>query len=243
VAWAIVFYFWYVNDPLRNPKLNAAERDLLRESSKLASGHGDVPWRAFLRSRQVWMICWQYFCLSYGWYFYITWLPTYLRQARHMEITSTALLSVLPLLFGGLGNPAGVVAGAWLLRKTGDMAKARRIMAYLGFAGASGFLAFSTTLHNPLLAMLSVGMASFSNDLVMPGAWAAVMDVGGKYAGSLAGAMNMLGNMGGAISPLAIGYILTWSGNNWNLTFYLSAAVYLMGIVCWRFLDPVTPLA
>jgi MFS family permease len=242
VAWAILFYVWYVNDPLQNPKLNAAERDLLRESSKLASGHGDVPWRRVLRSRQVWMICWQYFCLSYGWYFYITWLPTYLRQARHMEITSTALLSVLPLLFGGLGNPAGVVAGAWLLRKTGDMAKARRIMAYLGFAGASGFLAFSTTVHNPLLAMLSVGMASFSNDLVMPGAWAAVMDIGGKYAGSLAGAMNMLGNMGGAISPLAIGYILRWSGNNWNLTFYVSAAVYLMGIVCWRFLDPVTPL-
>jgi MFS family permease len=122
------------------------------------------------------------------------------------------------------------------------VAKTRRIMAYIGFAGASGFLAFSTAVHNPLLAMLSVGMASFSNDLVMPGAWAAVMDIGGKYAGSLAGAMNMWGNMGGAISPLAIGYILRWSGNNWNLTFYLSAAVYLMGIVCWWFLDPVTPL-
>jgi MFS family permease len=242
VVWAIVFYCWYVNDPLRNPKLNAAERDLLRESSKLASGHGDVPWRRFLRSRQVWMICWQYFCLSYGWYFYITWLPTYLRQGRHMEITSTALLSVLPLLMGGVGNPAGVVAGGWLMRRTGDVAKTRRIMAYLGFAGASGFLAFSTLVHNPLLAMLSVGMASFSNDLVMPGAWAAVMDIGGKYTGSLAGAMNTLGNMGGALSPLVIGYILRWSGNNWNLTFYVSAAVYLMGIVCWWFLDPVTPL-
>jgi MFS family permease len=188
------------------------------------------------------MICWQYFCLSYGWYFYITWLPTYLRQGRHMEITSTALLSVLPLLMGGVGNPAGVVAGGWLMRRTGDVAKTRRIMAYLGFAGASGFLAFSTLVHNPLLAMLSVGMASFSNDLVMPGAWAAVMDIGGKYTGSLAGAMNTLGNMGGALSPLVIGYILRWSGNNWNLTFYVSAAVYLMGIVCWWFLDPVTPL-
>ena len=57
------------------------------------------------------MLCWQYFCLSYGWYFYITWLPTYLREARHLEITSTALLGVLPLFFGGLGNPAGVFAG------------------------------------------------------------------------------------------------------------------------------------
>ena len=55
--------------------------------------------------------------------------------------------------------------------------------------------------------MLAIGMASFSNDLVMPGAWAACMDIGGKYAGTLSGAMNMWGNMGGALSPLAIGYI------------------------------------
>jgi MFS family permease len=243
VVWAIVFYCWYVNDPLQHPKLDAAERALLRESSKLASGHGDVPWRRFLCSQQVWMICWQYFCLSYGWYFYITWLPTYLRQGRHMEITSTALLSVLPLLMGGVGNPAGAAAGGWLARKTGDLGRSRRIMGYIGFAGASGFLVLSTAVHNPVLAMLAVGLASFSNDLVMAGAWGAAMDVGGKYAGSLSGAMNTLGNMGGAMSPLAIGYILKWSGNNWNLTFYVSAAVYAMGIVCWWFLDPVTPLA
>jgi MFS family permease len=85
-------------------------------------------------------------------------------------------------------------------------------------------------------------MASFSNDLVMPGSWAACMDVGGTHAGSLSGAMNMAGNVGGALSPLVIGYILYWTHNNWNLTFYVSAAIYLMGIVCWRFLDPVTPL-
>ena len=46
-------------------------------------------------------------------------------------------------------------------------------------------------MNDPLLAMLAIGLASFSNDLVMPGAWAACMDVGGKYAGSLSGAMNM----------------------------------------------------
>ena len=86
------------------------------------------------------------------------------------------------------------------------------------------------------------GLASFSNDLVMPGAWATCMDVGGKHAGSLSGAMNMAGNIGGAISPMAIGYMLSWSGNNWNLTFYVSAAIYLCGILCWKFLDPVTPL-
>ncbi|HEY2011938.1 MAG TPA: MFS transporter [Bryobacteraceae bacterium] len=240
--WAIVFYFWYRDDPLKNPKLNAAERQLLRSSAKMAGGHPDVPWGLFLRSRQVWMLCWQYFCLSYGWYFYITWLPTYMREGRHMEVASSALLGVLPLFMGGLGNPAAVYLSSWMISVTHDVRKTRRVIACFGFAGASGFLVYSTTMHEPLFAMLMIGMASFCNDLVMPGSWAAAMDVGGKHAGTLSGAMNMWGNIGGAICPMVIGYILKFTDHNWNLTFYLSAAIYLLGIVCWLLLDPVTPL-
>jgi MFS family permease len=97
-------------------------------------------------------------------------------------------------------------------------------------------------MSHPAYAALAIGLASFSNDLVMPGAWAACMDVGGKYAGSLSGAMNMWGNIGGALSPFVTGVILKLTDNNWNLTFYVSAAIYLLGIPCWKFLDPVTPL-
>ena len=39
-----------------------------------------------------------------------------------------------------------------------------------------------------------------------------------------------------------IGYILSWTNNNWNLTFYVSAAIYFMGSLFWLLLDPVTPL-
>jgi hypothetical protein len=39
-----------------------------------------------------------------------------------------------------------------------------------------------------------------------------------------------------------IGFILSQTHNNWGLTFYVSAAVYFMGIFFWIFLDPVTPL-
>ena len=242
VIWALLFFRWYRNNPLENPKLNRAERDLLRRASTNASGHGDVPWAKFLTSRQVWMVCLQYFCLSYGWYFYVTWLPTYFNQARHLDLKAVAFFSIAPLFFGGLGNPASVFLTSRMVGAGMSVAAARRTMAYIGFAGAAGFLVLSTRLSNPLLATLAIGMASFSNDLVMPGSWGACMDVGGTHAGSLSGAMNMSGNIGGALCPLAIGYILHWTHGDWNLTFHLSAAVYLMGIVCWKFLDPVTPL-
>jgi sugar phosphate permease len=54
--------------------------------------------------------------------------------------------------------------------------------------------------------------------------------------------MNMLGNIGGALSPIAIAYILAYTNNNWTLTFYVSSAIYLLGGVCWLFIDAHTPL-
>jgi MFS family permease len=242
LVWAALFFLWFRDDPLKKPGLNAAERELLKSGAAMASGHAHVPWKTFLRSQQVWMLCGQFFCLNYGWYFYVTWMPSYLREARHLAITSSALLSILPLFCGGLGNPVCVYLSRIVTERTGSVARARRMMAYLGFAGASLFLTLSTFLRNPLPAMLAIGAASFSNDLVMPGAWTASMDVGGKFAGTLGGTMNMCGNIGGALAPLAIGYMLAWSGGNWNLTFYVSAAIYAMGVIFWRFLDPVTPI-
>jgi MFS family permease len=243
VAWAAAFYLWFRDNPLQKPKMNQAERDLLLQSAAMASGHADVPWGRMLRSRQLWLLCWQFFALNYGWYFNVTWLPTYLREERHLAIASTAALSMLPLFMGGLGNPVSVFLTSRLTRKLKSVGLARRLVACLGFTGAGGFLFFSTRMHSPLAAMLAIGMASFCNDFVMPVAWSSAADIGGEHAGTLSGAMNMWGNIGGALSPIAIGYMLDATRNNWNLTFYVSAAVYLTGAVFWAFLDPVTPLS
>jgi len=241
VVWAILFFIWYRDNPRDNKSVNPAELRMIEENQHLSS-HGSIPWRKFVRSKQVWLLCGQYFCLSYGWYFYITWLPTYLREARHLTMTNGAMLAVLPLFLGGCGSFfCGMVYPA-VNRWTGDVGKSRRVMACLGFAGATGFLILSSYLQDATWAMVAMGMASFSNDLVMPGAWAACMDVGGKYAGTLSGTMNMMGNLAGYVSPKAIAYILSNSNDNWNLTFYVSAAVYFAGIFFWLGLDPVTPM-
>ena len=70
--------------------------------------------------------------------------------------------------------------------------------------------------------MLVLGMAGLFNDFVMPAAWAGCMDVGGRYAGTVSGAMNMMASIAGALSPLVIGYLLAFTGQNWTLTFYIS---------------------
>jgi sugar phosphate permease len=242
LVWAVAFYWWFRDHPRDKAGLNDAERELLRPNEAVAIGHARVPWKVLARSRQVWLLCLQYAFLSYGWYFYITWLPSYLAQARHMAITAGALAAGLPLFLGGLGSLVCGFVSAPVERWMGSVARARRLMACIGFTGASGLLLLSTRFEDPLYAILAMGFASFSNDLVMPGSWGACMDVGGRYAGTLSGAMNMAGNIGGALSPMMIGYMLKWTHSNWDVTFYVSAAVYFMGTFCWLTLDPVTPL-
>ena len=116
------------------------------------------------------------------------------------------------------------------------------MVGFFGLTGAAVMLVVSPLIQSPTLAMVALGVASFSSDAAMPGAWGACMDVGGKYAGSLAGSMNMMGNLGGAIGPVFVAQILAMSHNNWTITFWVSASLYAIGAVSWLFIDPVSPL-
>jgi sugar phosphate permease len=54
--------------------------------------------------------------------------------------------------------------------------------------------------------------------------------------------MNMMGNFGGGLAAIVIGYILAWSNHNWNVALYVAAGVYFLGTFCWLAIDPVTPI-
>ncbi len=242
VAWAFFFYRWFRDRPADNPKVNAAELRLLQSAEHNAEVHGSIPWGKFARSSQVWLLCAQYFCLSYSWYFYVTWLPTYLKEGRHQDPAGIALLAGLPLFFGGIGSIVTGFISKPLAKVLGSVARTRRVLACTGFVGASLLLVVSTQLQDPTAAVLAMAMASFCNDMAMPGSWGACMDVGGRYAGTLSGAMNMLGNGGGALASSIAPKILKATSNDWNFVIFVAAAVYFAGAFFWLGLDPVTPL-
>ena len=116
---------------------------------------------------------------------------------------------------------------------------------------AGAMLVIATRINDPVFAMIALGLASFSNDLAMAPDWAACMDVGGRLAGSLSGSMNMMGNLGGAVGPVVVGYILNSTKlsaespptmQGWTTAFLVAAAIYGVGAIAWLFIDPVTPL-
>jgi ACS family glucarate transporter-like MFS transporter len=241
ILWAIAFYRWFRDHPKDHPSVNAAELAEIGETTNITGDH-HVPWGRFASSGSIWLMWLAYFCVSYGWYFYITWLPTYLRDVRKMDFGASTVLSGLPLFLGGIGCLVSGYLTPMLSARFRSERTGRRTIAIVGTLGASAMLVFSTGIENPYLALLAIAVASFFNDLVMPPAWGACMDIGGKFAGTLSGSMNMMGNLAGAVAPLIIGTLIDITGSNWDLTFYISAAIYLVAAVCWYFLDPVTPL-
>ena len=240
LIWAIAFFMWYRDDPRTHPSVSAEELAELPPPERTAIG-APVPWSKIVTNASVWLLCLQYAALSYGWYFYVTWLPTYLRDARGTSVKFGALLASLPLLGGGLGCLVGAQIIPRLSKRT-NIRFARRVVAVVGFVGAASSIFAFIRVADPARAMLLLGLAGFFNDFVMPAAWAGCMDIGGRAAGTVSGMMNMIGNIGGGLSPLAIGYILTWRPGDWTLTFYISSAIYLLGGVCWLFIDAHTPI-
>jgi MFS family permease len=273
VVWAVVFWLWFRDNPRDHKGVNAAELELLKENEHNVESHGNVPWRKLVTRPSMWLLWGQYFCLSYGWYFFVTWLPDYLNTngrpilsnqflswlAIQMEGTVRAdliqpvlkaVLAGVPLFFGGFGSLAAGLISSRLIARGSGVKTVRRSFGVIGFTGASGLLMLSFYIQDPLLAMLAMGMASFCNDLTMPGSWSACMDIGGKYAGTVSGSMNMMGNFGGMAGPLVVGYVLaattlssaTGTTKNWELVFAISSVIYFLGALFWLFIDPVTPL-
>jgi MFS family permease len=242
VIWAILFYRWYRDSPAEHPSVNKAELALLPPAKDTALAHAGVPWGIIFSNPNVWLLSIQYMCLAYGWWFYINWLPTYLREARGTSVTFGALLAGLPLLLGGAGCLVSAYLIPRLTTRFGSVSTARRIIAVAGFLGASACIIIFTGIEDPVRAMFVLGMAGFFNDFVMPAAWASTMDIGGRYAGTVSGAMNMMGSIAGASSVTVVGYLLFWTAGNWTLTFYISAGIYLLGALCWLALDSHTPV-
>jgi MFS family permease len=231
LVWGVAFWWWYRDDPPGRPAAGTP-----------ASGHA-VEWGKLVRARSLWALGAQWFCHYYGFYFYITWLPLYLYQARGLDLRHGSLAAGLPLLTAGLGSLVGGWALSALVLRLDSVARARRLLAYVAYGGAGILLVLFTWISEPVLALGVLSLSSFAAEFSGPISWTTAMDIGGEHVGTVSGFMNMLGHFGGSVAPAVMGLLLSSTRNGWNVAFWCSAAIYGLGAVCWTLIDPVTPLS
>jgi MFS family permease len=167
-------------------------------------------------------------------------LNIYLRDHRHLDDQTTAWLSGLPLACGIASCVLSGVLSDRLIRRTGNRKWGRRAVGAttLVLAGLACLLALRAE-SVWLLAVAFGAWMLFSDGCMGPG-WAACADVGEKYAGTLSGAMNMVGAFIGAAGLAFAGRLL--DQGNYDLLFLAFAGSYLLAALCWLTVDVTRPL-
>src|SRR5262245_15684476 len=214
-VWSVFFFVLFRNKPAQHPGVNAAEQELIDAGRAETKGPVRVPWGKLIRSRNLWAICVMYVVTNYCWYFLMYFLPRAM-QAEFKSWTETtggkllvALLSGCPLLIGMFGCLLGAVLSDRYIRRTGDRKWGRRLFGMIGYGGGGlcVLAAAGVKLVDPdnlfLFACFLILMG-FMNDLIMGPAWATCQDIGRDYAATVSGAMNMFGNLVGAVSTLLV---------------------------------------
>jgi MFS transporter, ACS family, glucarate transporter len=177
-----------------------------------------------------------YFCYGYSIDIYLDWFPKYLYDSRGVNLKQMGVYASLPFIAGAAGN----LLGGWLsdlwAARTGNLTTARRVIAVLGFVIAAASILPATFTSHTTASVLFSCVSVFGLELTVGVSWAIPLDIGGDFAGSIASIMNTFGNLGGAISPVLLGYLLGSYG--WNVPFIISSILCIVAIFFCFGIDP-----
>jgi MFS family permease len=225
IVWAAVWFWYYRDTPAEHASVNAAERRLIEASlgGMRSARTRSVPWGRIFRSATLWTLSLMYFCYAYCISVYLDWFPKYLNDRRGFDLKQMGFYASLPLLAG----TAGDLLGGWLsdrwARRWGNLRAARRGVAIAGFLLAAASILPATFTANSAASVWYTCVAVFGLEITVGVSWAIPLDIGGDYAGSVSSVMNTCGNIGGAISPALLAYLVRSYG--WNVPFVVASAL------------------
>ena len=233
LAWSLFWWSWYRDDPAQHSKVNGEELEVIREGRSHDPGVR-IHWRDLL-SMNLLLICLMYFCVGYAFYFYLTWLPTYLKEARGFSTQQAGVLAGLILFAGGVATAIGGKLTDYLARRYG--LKVGRSVGAVAMPASGAILLAVAWTENPMIAAVLLAVAAATADLCVSACWTMCHDVAGDAAGTVTGCMNTLGNLGGAISPLVVGYAVQWWGS-WSTPLVVTAGVCMTCGLLTLAIDP-----
>jgi len=244
LLWSLWWALSYRNLPEEHALVNKAELELIRGRGPDGAinpppmeKQTNVPWGTLVSSGNMWAIMFAYFTYVYCLWIFLSWLPSYLIEARHFTLIKVGIFASLPLLAGVVGDTVGGLATDWLLKVSGSAKIGRRVVAITGLLGCAVCIVPAALTENAYVAVYCLTASLFFLEFTIGPSWAVPMDTGGKYSGTVSGMMNMAGNFGGALSPIVFGFLA--EGGNWQAPFIVAAALLVIGSAVWAFwLDP-----
>jgi ACS family D-galactonate transporter-like MFS transporter len=241
LLWTVLFVWLFRDTPVEHPWVKPKELEEIgvKPEHIRTANKGKTPWAEMLR--KMWLVTFIDFCYGWSLWVFLTWLPSYLKDARGFDLKHLALFTALPLLAGVVGDTLGGVVSDAVFKRTGDLKLARRIMLVIGLGGALAFIVPVMYTHDPIQAVALLAASFFFLELTNAVLWSLPIDIAGAYAGTAGGMMNTGFGVAGMISPVVFGFLVQTTGS-YELPFGVSAALLAVGVVASLFVDPTRKL-
>jgi ACS family glucarate transporter-like MFS transporter len=228
----VVFWLKYVHAPKKSRYINQAELGYITKGGALTEmdhavkadkNSGEAPkWKflgQLLKCRMFIGVYIAQYCINAITFFFITWFPVYLVQARGMTILKAGIVAVLPAIFGFVGGNLGGIFSDFLLKKSDSLSVARKVPIVIGMLLSMSMIFCNYTgIEWIVVALMS--LSYFGKGIGALG-WAVNADTAPREITGLSGALfNTFGNLSSIVTPIALGYIIKVTGSfNWALVF------------------------
>jgi ACS family glucarate transporter-like MFS transporter len=241
-VWVAAWQWWFRDEPTDHPSANEAERALIIEDRPplRPQPRGWAYWSNLLKQRNVRLLCLLYMPNCATFYFCITWLPTYLEEHHGFEKAQLGFYAALPLI---LSVGTQFFGGFWSdkFTKRFGLTIGRRAPGVVGYSLAAVFIAVAILSNHAIVAAVCIALAAASCMLTTAPAWSTCVDIGREHSATVAATMNTSGQIAAmTVAPVA-GYSVELL-DSWNAPFWLLAALFVMGAVCWAFVEPKKPV-
>jgi MFS transporter, ACS family, glucarate transporter len=215
-----------MKNPADHPRVNRQELEYIEEGGGLVRGHqrgargtgqagNKLGWPAvkqLLTNRMLLGVYLAQYCINVLTYFFLTWFPIYLVQARHMTILQAGLVASLPAICGFSGGVLGGVISDSLIRRGHSLTVARKLPIVGGMLLSSCIIGCNY-VNTDWVVVALMSLAFFGKGIGALG-WAVVADTSPKEAIGLSGSIfNMFGNVAGIVTPIVIGYLVAQTGS------------------------------
>lgn len=172
----------------------------------------------------------QYFINTITWFF-LTWFPIYLVQAKGMSILKVGLVASIPALCGFMGGVFGGVFSDYLIKRGLSVTMARKLPIVMGMLLASSII-LCNYVDSTALVVTLMALAFFGKGFGALG-WPVISDTAPKeIMGLCGGVFNVFGNAASIATPLVIGYLVS-TLHSFNAALVFVGCSALMAMVCY----------
>jgi ACS family D-galactonate transporter-like MFS transporter len=236
LVWALAWWFIY-RDPERYRAVAPREVDALLAQRGTPPPAAHIPWASLFRYRSIWGLMIGMFCLNFAIYFFITWFPSYLQEARGFSLARLGTLGMVPGLMGIVGSWVGGYAGDWLLSRGWSRTAARKTCLVGAMLMASS-IGLSAIVENTYVCLALFALAYASLSVAGANVWTVVSEMAPTpaHVASISGINNFAGNLAGILLTTFTGVMVTLTSGSFLIPLAVAGGGCVVGALSYLFL-------